>query len=744
MLNFLYNQEFFWAFAGAAIAAALCLAAWGARSYWRHQKLKRLARVIGGLGDNPSEDTLHKAYRELEQRVRRHTEELSASRSKYQELVTTIDGIVWEANIGNPGYAFVSPQAEKLTGYPADRWMLEPRFWQKLLHPEDLQKITGDRYVYPEQKRDMQVEYRIITADGRVLWVCDHIKVIEEDGKARKMRGVMVDISERKRTEAELSLAQQKSIEAAKVKSEFLANMSHEIRTPLNAIVGMSSLGLEYEMSPELRDCLDTVKTAADSLLTLVNDILDFSKIEAGRIDLEISDFRLSSLCRNALDVISPLAQKKELEVSLEIDPALPEYVRGDAGRLLQVLMNMLGNAVKFTGPRGKVGLRVSRTHAKGAPSLRLTVSDTGVGIAPDVIERLFQPFTQADSTTARKYGGTGLGLSICKRLLLLMGGEVGVDSRLGEGSSFWCELPLAEGSAANCAAATEEEIDPAMPEREARVLVVDDNPANLKLMQRFLARLGYKPELVANGKEAITAFCSGGLDLILMDCQMPELDGYEATRAIRELESNTGGRRIPVIALTAHAMSGDKEKCLTAGMDDYLTKPISIQDLRKALRKWLAADMCAAKTAAKAVVPIPALVPAPDEAAPVEADPSLPRVDYEYLDGLAEFNEAGKPDLASELIQIFFEQSPLRIAAIEAAAKKGALDPLRKEAHSLKSTCHNVGARGLAALCEAMEAAAQPESPAADPLFLVKRYLRDYEAVNAELERYRRARRAA
>ncbi len=647
-------------------------------------------------------------------------EKLNVSQVKYESLVNTIDGIVWEANIGSPGFVFVSPQAEKIIGYPCNRWIYEPRFWQSILHPEDLARITGDRYLSPDQKRDTRLEYRILTADGRTLWMSDHIKIIEEVGQVKKMRGVMIDISDRKRAEAELATAQNKALEAARVKSDFLANMSHEIRTPLNAIVGMSSLALEYEMSEDVKDCMTTVKTAADSLLMLINDILDFSKIEAGKIELENSDFRLKSLCRNAIDVIDPLARQKGVHLSFHLHANIPEFIRGDSGRILQVLMNMLSNAVKFTGHGGYVRLSIERT--KGGKNLRFSVADNGVGISEEAIAKLFQPFTQADTTMSRKYGGTGLGLSICKRLVHLMEGKIGVDSKPSCGSTFWFELTIQECEQENLSLPEEE--DPPLEEEkiDARVLVVDDNPANLKLMKIFLSRLGFKPELVANGNEAITAYRSGAFNLILMDCQMPELDGYDATKVIRSIEAESGQERIPILALTAHAMSGDKEKCLAAGMDDYLSKPISIRDLRLALRKWLAKER-------KNKMNVNTRQRFPD------CD-----IDFDYLRGLEDLNIEGQPDLASELIEFFLQNAPQKIATIEAAMTSDNLVTIQREAHSLKSTCHNVGARRLAMLCAQIEESEKLDAARGPLQDLQQNFLRIAEL----LKNYRQERKAS
>lgn len=634
------------------------------------------------------ETELVRAYSEMERRVQSRTEELSQSQRRFQELVNTIDGIVWEADVGQPGFTFVNSQAERLTGHAANKWIGESRFWQRLLHPEDLAKITGDRYLHPEQKKDLQTEYRILTADNRILWMRDHVRVIFENGRPVKMRGIMVDVTEQKRAEEALEKAREVSLRAARVKSEFLTNMSHEIRTPLNAIIGMSSLALDCRLDDEARDCLGTVKTAADSLLVLVNDILDFSKIEAGGVRLELSDFRLRSLLKNAHDVIQPLADEKGIALRTGDAACLERAVRGDPGRLLQVLLNLVGNAVKFTPKGGEVTVGV---QALGGPdSFRFEICDTGIGIDPSAQASLFQPFSQADSSTARKFGGTGLGLSICKRLVELMGGRIGVDSAPGKGSCFWFELALPPAQSA--VDVLEEEETPAADHAGVRILVADDNPANQKVIRRLLEKLGYMPEVVTNGREALNALHDRRFDLVLMDCQMPELDGYEATRQIRARE--TDGAHTPVIALTAHALAGDREKCREAGMDDYLSKPVTLRDLARVLSRW------AKKAPRVAEAPAPA-----GEETPAAEATSINRA---FLESLEALNSPGKADIVRELATIFFETAEAKLATIKSAALAGALEQTRFEAHSLKSTCHNVGAQRLARVCTELENVAE------------------------------------
>ena len=534
----------------------------------------------------------------------------------------------------------------------------------------------------------------------------------ERERLNRDLQALLTDLDVQvKRRTAELSEAKRRAETSNRAKGDLLASTSHEIRTPMNGIVGMAELLLEEPLGSRQKSYAEAIHNSAEALLRILDDVLDFSKIEAGKLSLEAVDFRPRSLVDGVVTLLTPRAREQGIDLEQEVAPDLPARFRGDPARLRQVLINLVGNAIKFT-EKGKVTVRV-RPERRFADSTQIyfEVLDTGIGIPEEASSGLFQPFFQSTLSTNRIYGGTGLGLAICKQIVDLMGGQIGFDSTPGKGSTFWfrVQLELAEFGTQTASLPTVRRPEPApsqaksprqlqsttppetsppspgTPPKGPRILVAEDNAINRTVALSQLEALGYRGKAVENGEEALEILQQETFAGVLMDCQMPVMDGYAAVRALREREDN--GNRLPVIAVTAHALKGERERCLDAGMDDFLAKPLRLNELSATLEQWVPNAPEERKTEIS--------MPNPEEsrAQAEESSGDNEGIDIETISQIQQLGKDLGRDLLSQVLGALLESLPERLDRLQELAEKGDGEGVKQLAHSLKGSAGNAGA---------------------------------------------------
>lgn len=659
----------------------------------------------------------------------KNLEMLKKSEEQFRSVAQSATDAIISVN-NNGRITFWNQAAEKMFGYPAvetingSLTMIMPERFHKL-HKDGMERqiLKGKRNVtgkivelYGKRKDGSEFPLALSISTwqtGEGIFFSGIIRDITDRKRAEeKLRSTNEELEsiivELKKTEEELrkqflelQAAKQEAEAANSAKNEFVANISHEIRTPMNSIIGMTELLLDTPLEDNQRQLANIVSDSANSLLNVINDILDFSKMEAVKISMENINFSPVSLVEGVAELMAVKAQENKLNLVTSIEPAIPPLLKGDPVRLRQVLINLIGNAIKFT-EKGWVELSLKMScESDQTVTLRFEVKDTGIGLDEELHLKVFQPFVQVDGSTTRRYGGTGLGLPISKQIVEMMGGKIGVVSNMYKGSTFWFtvtmdrsngDLETPETADSHSGLSPEEkEAEQVKPNFTGVILVVEDDPVLRKLTLLQLQKLGYIAKVVSSGREAVDAVLNNGpYDLVLMDFQMPHMDGFQATRAIREGEQNLG-RHVPIIAITAHAMQGDREQCLSAGMDDYLSKPVKLCQLQQMISRWIVPKE---KNKEKSVLV------ATDELGLREA------VNLKTLENLRQLQADGGSDLLiKELIDIYLSDTPPRLTALQVAGEQRKAEALSFAAHTLKSSSANIGALRLSVLASELEA---------------------------------------
>lgn len=637
-------------------------------------------------------------------------EKLQNSELKYRQLVECASDMIHGCD--HKGYfIYVNPVACHVLGYSEEQ--LLGRHYSEFVVPEYRPILEAFyRKQYQERIPDTYIEFKGITGRGEIIWVGQSVHMLLEGDRLKGFQTVARNITERKKVENELIYAKQVAEKSMRAKEQFLSVMSHEIRTPLNAVIGLTHLLLEENPLPEQIEQLNAIKFSADNLMVIINDILDFSKIESGKINFEKIDFEPVSIFKGIQQSLNFKAEEKNLRLLFSLDKKIPAKLSGDPVRLNQILLNLVSNAIKFT-EKGYVEIKASvLKDADKEISLEFRVSDTGIGIESDKLTAIFESFTQASSETTRKYGGTGLGLTITKRLIELQGGTIQVNSRLGMGSEFIFNLTF--GTAVRQSSRSLSSVAENYPHdlKGLKVLLVEDNKMNQIVAYKFLKRWGMETDIAADGMEAIDKLKKNWYQLILMDLQMPHLDGYATTRFIRN-NMQEHLKHIPILALTASALMNVKHNVLEAGMNDFITKPFNPKELYAKLLKYTSARYAADQT--------------PKLTSPLKYQ----HIDLNYLEDIS----ASDKDFIKEMIRLFMKQTPGFLEILQRATETADWANIRYMAHKIKATIAMMGIAELQPIILQLEKYASQESHLAEVALLVKKVTSICHEVFEELE---------